>query len=106
MEAQWRGWSAIANDPDFDLRAAVALTPGLSDDHADAVVSHLRSGNRLRYVQLGDRPSLKEVALYISSLPTEMGAAASERIRAVFFEEQFAAQEEFLLGCLGALRND
>lgn len=103
MDAQWRGWSSIAQDPDFDIRAAVALT-GLSKDEVDAVVAHLHTGGHLRYVELDDPPSLGEVAVYLSSLPTEIGLAASERLRAMFFADQFHTQEEFLLGCLAEMK--
>lgn|GEM_PF-2103422 len=106
IEVQWKGWSAIAEYPDFDLRTAVALIPGLNVDHVDAVVSHLQNGDRFRYIQLGEGPSIKEAALYLSSLPIEEGTAASERIRAVFFEKKFATQEEFLLTCLAAVGNE
>ena len=106
MDAQWQGWSAIARDPDFDLSAAVALTPGLNQELVGVVVSLLQNGSRLRFVELGEGPSLREVALYLSSLPIESGTAASERLRAVFFDEQFANQETFLLGCLGALKEE
>ena len=106
IAAQWDGWSAIAGDPDFDLRAAVELTPGLNNVYVATMVSHVRNGSAFRYVELDDGPSLKEVAIYLSSAPTETGIAASERLRAVFFDKQFATQEEFLLGCLGVLRVD